>query len=286
MTGPGRPGARRPTVAGVAGLAAIRSAPGRALLALDFDGTLAPIVARPEDARPAPGAIDVLRRLGALGAAIAVVTGRPAGWVAATAGLQAVPGLLVEGQYGAQRWTGGRLDAGRPVPGLAAVRAALPDLLASADPALWVEDKGLALVVHGRAAADPAAALAGVADAVRRLASEHGLRAHDGRYVLEVRPPGHDKGAALRRLVEQLRPGAVLYAGDDVGDLPAFAELAARRDRGLPGIAVAVGEGGPDEPADLAAAADLVVPGPASLVALLAQLAGPPAEHQAARPNG
>jgi len=269
---------RPPTAAGLAGLAAIRSAPGRALLALDFDGTLAPIVARPEDARPVPGAIDVLRRLGALGSAIAVVTGRPAGWVAATAALQAVPGLLVEGQYGAQRWAGGRLEAGRPVPGLAAVRAALPDLLASADPALWVEDKGLALVVHSRAAADPAAALARVADAVRRLATEHGLQAHDGRYVLEVRPPGHDKGGALRRLVEQLRPGAVLYAGDDVGDLPAFAELAARRDRGLPGVAVAVGEGGPDEPADLAAAADLVVPGPAGLVALLAQLAGPTAE--------
>lgn len=270
-----RPATPRPrTAAGRAGLAALRAAPDRALIALDFDGTLAPIVSRPEDARPAAGAFPALRALAGRGATVAVVTGRPAGWVATTGGLGGVPGLRVVGQYGAQRWSAGRLDPGRPDPGLAAVRAALPAVLAAGDPALWVEDKGLAVVVHSRDAADPAAALAGVAGPLRRLATEHGLQAYDGRYVLEVRPPGHDKGRAVAALVDELRPGALFYAGDDVGDLPAFAEVTRRRAAGLPGMVVAVAAGGPDEPADLAAAADLVVDGPAGLGALLADLAG------------
>jgi len=284
-----RPRPRPRTAVGRAGLAALRATPDRALIALDFDGTLAPIVPRPEDARPAPGAVAALRRLAALGATVAVVTGRPADWVAVTAGLSEVPGLVVAGQYGAQRWSAGRLDPGRPDPGLAAVRAALPAVLAAGDPALWLEDKGLALVVHSRAAADPAAALAGVAAAVRRLAAEHGLQAYDGRYVLEVRPAGHDKGGALRALVEELRPGTVLYAGDDVGDLPAFAEVAAGRPAGRPGVSVAVVAGGPDEPPELAAAADLLVAGPAGLVGLLADLAGasgdPAGDHGSPSPE-
>ena len=73
---PGPPVPR--TEAGRAGLAALLRAPGRALIALDYDGTLAPIVTDPADARPHPAAVAALRRLAPLVGTLAVITGRPA----------------------------------------------------------------------------------------------------------------------------------------------------------------------------------------------------------------
>src|SRR2546430_2674998 len=97
------------TDAGRAGLRAVRADPGRALVAVDYDGTLAPIVADPGQARPAPGALDALRRLAGTLGALAIVTGRPAAEVVRLGGLDAVPGLVVAGQYGAERWHDGTL---------------------------------------------------------------------------------------------------------------------------------------------------------------------------------
>ncbi len=67
-----------PSAAGRAGLAALLRDPRRALIALDFDGTLSPIVADPAAARPHPGAIDTLRRLAPLAGTLAIITGRQA----------------------------------------------------------------------------------------------------------------------------------------------------------------------------------------------------------------
>jgi len=267
------------TEAGRAGLDAVRADPGHALVALDYDGTLAPIVADPGQARPADGAVDALHRLAGVVGTLAIVTGRPAGQVVELGGLAAVPGLLVAGQYGAERWRDGTLEVPEPPPGVAAVRAALPDVLADAgaDPGVWVEDKRLALAVHTRPAADPDGALAALDGPVRRLAEQHGLEPHPGRYVLELRPPGFDKGGALRRLVEAASPAAVLYAGDDVGDLPAFAEVEALRANGLPGVTVASASA---EAAQVAERADLAVDGPPGMVALLDSLAPPPSPRR------
>ena len=270
--GPAHAGPR--TAAGRAGLDAVRAAPGRALVAVDYDGTLAPIVADPARAWPADGAVDTLRRLAGVVGTLAVVTGRPAGQVVELGGLAVVPGLVVAGQYGAERWQEGRLEVPEPPPGIAVARAALPDLLAeaAADPrvrGVWVEDKGLALVVHTRRAGDPAAALATLDRPVRRLAEQCGLEPHPGRYVLELRPPGFDKGGALRRLVDAAHPAAVLFAGDDLGDLPAFAVVEELRAGGLPGVTVAAASA---EVAEVAEVADLAVAGPAGVVALLASL--------------
>src|SRR5829696_8262923 len=145
-----------------AGWDAIVADPGRALVALDYDGVLAPIVRDPGEAVPAPGAIDVLRRLAGRVGTLAVVTGRPDDQVVELGGLAAVPGLLVEAQYGAEHWSAGELSTPGDPPGVVAARAALPAALAGAgaDPGVWVEDKRLALVVHARRAADPDAELA------------------------------------------------------------------------------------------------------------------------------
>jgi len=255
------------TEAGRAGLAALRAAPGRALVALDYDGTLAPVVDRPEDAVPAPGAVAALHALGARGVRVALVTGRPADVVVRLGGLDGVPGLVVQGQYGAQRWEAGRLTSPPELPGVGRLRAELPALV---EPhGAHVEDKGLALVVHTRRAPDPAGALAALRPRLEELAADAGLEAHPGRLVVELRPPGHDKAGALRALADPA-PSAVLFAGDDVGDLAGFDAVDALRAQGVPGVLVC--SGSDEGPPELAARADVVVDGPAGVVALLEEL--------------
>jgi trehalose 6-phosphate phosphatase len=263
------------TAAGREGLDAVRADLGRALVALDFDGTLSPIVLDPADARLVDGGLAALRRLAAVAGTVAVITGRAAATVVALGGLDTVPGLVVEGQYGAEQWRDGRLRVPDPPPGIAAVRAELPGALAAAgvDPGVWVEDKKLALVVHTRRASDPAGALAALAEPVGRLATTHGLEPHSGRYVLELRPPGLDKGGTLRRLVAEHHPAAVLFAGDDLGDLPAFAAVERLREAGTPGVTVCSASA---EAAEVAERADLVVDGPAGVVGLLDALTAAP----------
>jgi trehalose 6-phosphate phosphatase len=257
------------TEAGRAALVAMRAAPKTALVGLDFDGTLAPIVTDPGDSRLAPGAIQVLRKVASAAGLLAIITGRPAAEVVSLGGLDTVPGLLVEGQYGAEHWHNGQLRVPEPPPGIDAVRTELPALLAGAARGVWMEDKGLALVVHTRPAADPDAALAALRAPITALARRYGLAAHPGRYVLEIRAGDQDKGGALRRLVAATRPGVILFAGDDVGDLPAFAAVKDLRAAGTPGLTV--GSRSAEAPT-VAAEADIAVPGPAGVLALLADI--------------
>jgi trehalose 6-phosphate phosphatase len=250
----------------------IRADLAHALVAVDFDGTLAPIVRDPADSRPAPGAVDALRRLVERGATVAIVTGRNARTVVELGGLDTVPGLRVSGLYGAEEWQDGNLDLPEEPPPLAKLRSRLPGALAEAgaDPDVWIEDKRLSLVVHARKTADPAAALARLTEPVTALATELGLEIHPGRDVLEVRLPGYDKGSALRRLIAETGPRRLVFIGDDVGDLPAFSVVAQLRASGMPAWSIAVQS---EEVPAIAAAADVVVTGPDQVVELLAAIA-------------
>jgi trehalose 6-phosphate phosphatase len=260
------------TAEGRAGLAAIRQDPGTALIAMDFDGTLSPIVADPREARAHPGAVAGLRELAGLVGTLAVITGRPAMEAVELGGFGSIPGLIVLGHYGWERWEDGALAAPPPPPGVATARARLPELLAEAGApeGTRIEDKGSALAVHTRRTADPAAALAAVADPLADLAAATGLTLEPGRLVIELRPPGMDKGSALTALAAERKSGAILFAGDDLGDLPAFGAVRALRAAGHPGLAVCSASG---EVSELAAEADLVVAGPDEVAALLSALA-------------
>ncbi|MCW2680409.1 MAG: trehalose-phosphatase [Frankiales bacterium] len=246
-------------------LADLRSRLADAVLALDYDGTLAPIVDRPSEAVPALGAVEVLQALAPRVRALALVTGRPADVVVQLAGLQSVPGLVVLGQYGAQRWSGGTLTSPDELPAVATARAALPQVLAAEGAEL--EDKGLSLVVHTRRCADPTGALQRLEAPVTAAAG--GLEVHRGRLVLELRPAGYDKRAALLSLCEPL-PAAVLFAGDDLGDLAAYDAVDELRAAGVVGVTVC--SGSDEGPAELRARADVVVDGPAGVVDLLSTL--------------
>jgi trehalose 6-phosphate phosphatase len=256
-------------------VAALLAEPARGLLALDFDGTLAPIVARPQDARPAPGALPVLTRLAAALGTVAVISGRPAAEVVRLGGLDGVPGLRVLGHYGLQSWQDGRLATPEPVAGVEQARRRLPELLAHAPEGVYVEDKTHSVAVHSRPAENPQQALDDLTPALWELAAATGLEAVPGKYVLELRPPGVDKGTALRELVSESGAATVIYVGDDVGDLPAFRAVTALREAGeIEGLAVAaIVPDAIDVPAELRDAADLVLPGPDGVVAWLSGVA-------------
>jgi trehalose 6-phosphate phosphatase len=263
---------RSSTVEGQAGLDAIVADPAHALIASDFDGTLSPIVADPASASAAPGAADALARLAAHAATVAIITGRPADQAIAFGGFAGIDGLIVLGHYGAERWQAGVLTASAAPDGVGIARGALPGLLAAARAAggTKVEDKGSALAVHTRQAADPEEALARLREPLATLAAEAGLTVEPGRFVLELRPPGADKGAALRALAAERSARCVLYCGDDLGDLAAYAAVSKLRVEGIPGCTVCSRS---PEAAQVAAAADIVVNGPAGVVKLLSALA-------------
>jgi trehalose 6-phosphate phosphatase len=250
-------------------IAALRPHLTGALIATDFDGTLAPLVPNPDDSRPAAGAIDALTALTGAGAQVAVITGRDARTVVRLGGFDAVPGIVVAGLYGMETWTDGELSSPPTPPAIEQLRAQLPSVVAAGDPALWVEDKRLSLVVHARRAADPDAALAERAHAVSVLAEELGFETHPGSGVLELRLPGFDKAGALARLAEGR--DTVLYLGDDLGDLPAFAEVRRLRSAGRVAYGVGVLSSAAEGIADVC---DLALRDPAAVVVLLAELTG------------
>ena len=244
--------------------------PRRALIACDYDGTLAPIVADPATARPAEGAIEALATLSGLVGRVAVVTGRGALDVVRLGGLDRVPVQPVHGEPGDQRWSGGALEEVDPDPGVDAARREVAALVAAAPHGVRLEDKGRSVAVHTRQAAEPAAELERWRAPLAAVAARHGLRLEAGRFVLELRPSGSDKGAAVSRLARELGATSVLFAGDDIGDLAAFKALDTLRSEGASTWAVAARSA---EVPEVAAAADLVVEGPAGVVRLLQELA-------------
>jgi trehalose 6-phosphate phosphatase len=257
--------------AAAAGLAAD---PAGVLLGLDFDGTLAPVVAEPGTALAHPASVAALARLAPRLGRVAVVTGRPALTAVRLGGLDR-PGLerlLVLGQYGVERWEAATGLVAPPVPdGIAGARRELLDLIERLGvPGLVLEEKGRAVALHTRRAADPTATLHLVHGPVSRIARTHGLVVEPGRFVLEVRDGTLDKGGALRGLVAASSPRSVVFVGDDLGDLPAFAAVAALAGTGIAGLAICSASA---EQPDLAAAADLVLDGPAGVAEWLTLLA-------------
>lgn len=253
----------------------------RTVVALDFDGTLSPIVDDPAQAHIHPDAPEVLAALAGRVRAVAIVTGRPVEQVLALGGLEAVADRFAEagaefyvfGQYGNERWSSSHRTtvAPPPAPGLVAFLAELPGLLraAGAEDA-HVEDKGLAVAIHTRRMADGAAAFQRLKPVLAEAAEAHDLVVEPGRQVIEVRSGGSDKGMVVDRLIADLDAGGVLVAGDDLGDVEAFEVAAARARAGLAALLVCAAS---DEESALMRLADVAVAGPDGVLALLRRFA-------------
>jgi trehalose 6-phosphate phosphatase len=238
---------------------------------LDFDGTLAPIVDVPDQARPLRGAAEAVGRLAGRYGRVAVISGRPAAFLLEHLGRAAGTADLI-GLYGLERTTASGAtivvdsDARHWQAAVAEVAAAAE---AAAPPELRVERKGLSVTLHYR----EAPSLAGwAASFAAETAATSGLVAHAGKRSWELRPPvPTDKGTVVNELAVGLR--AVCFVGDDSGDLPAFAALARLRASGVDTLAVAVEAA--ETPEALIAASDVVVDGPAAVLDLLEALASP-----------
>ena len=244
-----------------------RRAPEAALF-LDYDGTLAPIVADPALAVPVDGIPELLSSLARRFALVAVVSGRPATFLADTLG--AGRGFILAGLYGMELVEpgGGIAVPAEAEPWPPVVAGLVEEARAEAPPGLGVEDKGLTVTLHWRLAPETEGWASAFA---RSAAARTGLRAQPGRMSVELRPPIEaDKGSVVRRFGSGHR--AVGCFGDDLGDLPAFRALDELERDGAVVVRVAVVD--PESPPEVAAAADVLVDGPEGARALLERLLG------------
>jgi trehalose 6-phosphate phosphatase len=239
-------------------------------LLTDLDGTLAPIVRDPAAARALPGAADALARLGDAGVLVGVVSGRAALDARRILGRDDV---LVIGNHGLE-WLEPGAGAVAAAPEAAeagdAIDRALADL--PPEPGVQVEHKGPSATIHFRTAPDPAAAAARAREVLSRVVMP-GMEVRSGRMSLELRPSGAgDKGTAVQAVVRRHGLRGLVVIGDDVTDLDMFRAAHQLRDQGGVVVAVLAVGGAGEVPPEVAAAADAVLPDPASVVELLRSL--------------
>jgi trehalose 6-phosphate phosphatase len=252
----------------------LREASASSALVLDIDGTIAPIVPRPEDASVPPRIRELMTALQARYALVACVSGRRARDARRVVGIDS---LHYVGNHGLERLRAGASGA-EPQPGLEAYRDQVLSFATDSyneelrELGVRLEDKDVIWSFHWREAADETASRAALMR-VAAAAEANGLVPHWGRKVLEIRPPvPFGKGSALESLLGESDFEAALYAGDDTTDLDAFRKLRELRASGRLPYSVCVGVISAEGPPEIAGEADLRVDGPDGMAELLEAL--------------
>jgi trehalose 6-phosphate phosphatase len=228
----------------------------RLLIACDYDGTLAPIVANPSDARPLPAASAALEELATLPATtVALISGRALAVLRELSGMSGAVHLV--GSHGSEFDTGFVHPIDERAQALLAEIKQTFDRIAAEYPGVRTELKPASVALHVRNAApqDGEAALSRAAEA----AAAWDAQVTDGKAVKEIAVIHTDKGQAVDILRDQHEASAVVFLGDDVTDEKAF-----RRMRG-DDVGVKVGDGDSaagyrvGEPEDVAAALEYLL---------------------------
>ena len=257
---------------------AIAQDPFGALVASDFDGTLAPIVDDPTAAHIHPDCLQAFARLGALVGQPAIITGRGLASVRELGQLDGAPGLerlVVKGQYGVETWDARTDTVTEPPlpPQIAQAKARMQALLEQ-----WraegvdvggvgLEDKGRALGVHTRRTSDPEGLLERLREPVEELAEDLGLHLEPGRLVWELRAVASTKAQALDAVLDGHGSRVAVMIGDDLADLTAFQRLHDLEADGL--VVAAVASASDGEQPVVAESADVLCDGPAGVAAWL-----------------
>lgn len=192
-------------------------------LITDVDGTISPIVSQPEAAAVVPRARELLAELVNHLPLVAVISGRSATDVHERVG---VDDVVYVGNHGLERWVN---NAAAIPPEVKLYRRTLVEArdrlngIIESIPGTAMEDKGATLSIHYRRADSPTTAFEKLHPVAAEIAQELNLRVHEGRMVIEVRPPiPMDKGSAFNTLVNEYWLDGAVYLGDDTTDLDAI----------------------------------------------------------------
>ncbi len=239
-------------------------APSEVLIVTDYDGTIAPIVSDPARALPVPESIEYLGALATLARGVAVLSGRSE---KSLRGFLPVPGVALIGENGIEALTGDE-------------RAHLRELTARAGaaverwPGVVIEAKPASLSVHFRFQPEVAAELEQI---LAKLIAGSGLMMVANRMVFDIQSRRGSKVRTMCRLMRQMKPAAVLYAGDSRDDAHVHRCLKTAR---VARLCVEIRSN--EVPSGLFKNADLVLDGPVEMATLLGRLA----RHWSARPSG
>jgi trehalose 6-phosphate phosphatase len=256
-------------------LAPLRRDPAHSAILTDVDGTIAPIVTDPAEARVPEGTRELLRELADRYALVAGLSGRRALDARRVVGLD---DLAYSGNHGFELLLPGETEV-RPDPSLDGHEADAPGFVEGLDRAeleragIRTEDKGGIVALHWRGAPNETAAES-LAQEIASAAEREGLVPHRGRKVLEIRPNvAINKGIAVAALIPARPIDHALYGGDDRTDIDAFTALRTLQEDGELESAASIAVASDESPPEVSQAADLTVPGPKGFVGVLEALA-------------
>lgn len=264
-------------------LAPLRRNPAHSAILTDVDGTIAPIVADPAEARVPEATRELLRALAKRYGLVGCLSGRRALDARRVVGLDE---LAYSGNHGFELLLPGETEV-RPDPSLDGHEADAPRFVDGLDRAeleragIRTEDKGAIVALHWRGAPNEAAAES-LAQEIASEAEWEGLVPHRGRKVLEIRPNvAINKGIAVAALISS-HPAATntaaesidhaLYGGDDRTDVDAFAALRTLHEDDELETAVCIAVASDEAPPEVSEVADITVPGPEGFVHVLEAL--------------
>jgi trehalose 6-phosphate phosphatase len=235
----------------------------------DIDGTLSPIVPRPEDARITPRCRELLIDLIGNDVRVALITGRTFDVARTMVGIDEA---AYAGNHGLEFWVDNSLEVSTPIgpfPGI--VDKALSQRSNLSQFGVTVEIKREGVAFHYRQAPDEPSAVFEIERTIGLLNAEEFQRL-EGRKVIELRPNVEEnKGTAARKLAFRLGLKSIICLGDDRTDVDMFDAVHALAKQGIEGRAVAVMS--PEAHPEVLAAADYSVDGVGGVEWLLAELA-------------
>ncbi|HKH40274.1 MAG TPA: trehalose-phosphatase [Solirubrobacterales bacterium] len=256
-------------------LAPLRRDPDHSAILTDVDGTIAPIVADPSEARVPDGTRRLLRSLAERYALVGCLSGRRALDARRVVGLEE---LAYSGNHGFELLLPCDAEV-RPDLSLDGHEADAPRFVEGLDRSelervgMRSEDKGAIVALHWRGAPNEAAAES-LAQEIASEAEWEGLVPHRGRKVLEIRPNvAINKGIAVAALIPARPIDHALYAGDDRTDVDAFAALRTLHEDGELETSVCIAAASGESPPEVSQAADATVPGPEGFLRVLEALA-------------